>query len=133
MAAEGGFVYDESFSAAASLASNQYFIVKSSGQDSVNLCTGSSGGAAGPRGIVQNDPGSGQAATVRIWGKSKASAGGSVSFGDQITCSTGGQVITATTTGQVVLGWANSASTAAGQVIEVFLTGRHYFTAGATA
>jgi hypothetical protein len=133
MAAEGGFVWDESYTAAASLASNQYYIIKSTGADTANLCTGSSGGSAGPRGVVQNDPASGQAATVRHLGKTKISAGGTVSIGDLITCTTGGQALAATTTGQLCIGRANSASTAAGQVIEAFLFTPIFYTAGATA
>lgn len=129
----GKNVYDESFIAAADLSSNQYYIVKTTGENTANLCTGSSGGNAGPRGVLQNDPGTSQAATVRLAGLTKVSAGGTISIGDLVTCTTGGQALTANTTGQLCIGRANSASTAAGQLIEVFLNGPLFYTAGATA
>jgi hypothetical protein len=121
MAVSGGFVWDESGECAADLSSYQYYIVKSTGNDTWNLCTGSSIGYAGPKGVLQNDPSSVMAAQVRLLGRTKCSAGGAVAAGDLVTVTTGGQALTAATTGQKIIGWANTASTAANQVIEVFL------------
>lgn len=133
MAVEGGFVHDRSFSAASTLSANQFYIVRSTGAGIVDLCTSSTGGASKPRGVLQNDPKINEAASVRVLGLSKCSAGGTVSIGDMVTCTTGGQALTANTTGQWCIGFAESASTAAGQVIEVFLAPGWFFTAGATA
>lgn len=133
MSISGGFFWDDSFSAN-STGLTQFYIVRSTGQNLADICTGSSGGANGPLGILQNDPTVvGEEATVRILGLSKCSAGGTVSIGDWITSTTAGQALTATTTGQRCIGKANSASTAAGQIIEVFMFGPLFYTAGATA
>lgn len=123
MAAEGGRYYDESFVASTGLTTNQFYIVRSTSKDGVLLCTGSSMGAARARGVLQNNPASGEAATVRLWGKTKVVAGGSITIEDPITASTAGTALSATTTGALVCGFANEASTAAGSIIEVFWTG----------
>lgn len=123
MATESTFVYDESFQTGASLASNQFYIVASTGANLVNLCVSSTAGAAGPLGILQNAPSSNQAANVRLIGKSKLVAGGAISVGAFVTATTGGTGLAASTSGQRCIGIANTASTGAGQVIEVVMLG----------
>lgn len=130
MALEGGFAYDESFTSSGSIA--QYSVVKVSAFNVCALSIGSSGTAAAAIGILQNDPATGQPATVRKFGLSKATCGGTVAVGDPLTSSTGGTVITAGTTGQFVFARACSASTAAGQLIEVFVCPQGMW-AGSTA
>ena len=131
MATEQG-LWDLSYTAGASFASNQFYIVKSTAADTVTLCTGSSGGINGPRGVILNDPLSGESAVVRRLGRTKLNAGGVIAVGAQVTSTTGGQGLAATSTGEWCIGRANTASTAAGQVIEVDLLGGWFYTAGAT-
>lgn len=121
MAAEGGHVWDISAASSGSLTSSQFYFVKLAAQDVVALCTGSSQGSARAFGVLQNDPDSGQAAQVRKLGLTKLVAGGSIAVGDWIACSTGGTGLSAGTTGQFCVAVANSASTAAGQIIEAFM------------
>jgi hypothetical protein len=121
MAAEGGFVVDLSFSAGSTLSSNQFYIVKSTEQNVIGLAVNASGGGVRAKGVLQNDPGNGQAATVRVLGYTKVVAGGTIAAGAPLTTSTAGTALSAGTTGEFVWGWANSASTAAGQVIEAFV------------
>lgn len=139
MAADNGFSVDYSGQSTGSFASSQFFIVKSTanspnGDKLIALSIGSSGGAAAVLGVIQNNPTDGQAAIVRRFGPTKVSANGTIAIGDPLACTTGGQAITANTTGQYVWGRAESASTgAAGQVIEAFVFQGGRMFAGSTA
>jgi hypothetical protein len=125
-----GFVYDESYTSTGTI--TQYSAVKLSALDVVGLSIGSSGTAAAVIGILQNDPAANGPATVRRLGVSYAIAGGTISIGDPLTSTTDGRVQTAGTTGQYVFARANSSSTAAGQIIQVFVSPGYMF-AGSTA
>jgi hypothetical protein len=85
-------------------------------------------------GILQNKPNAGEAASVMLYGISKAVAAGPISIGSPVVAAANGRVAAAGTfhnhgtasnnppTGQQrVLGFALTAATAAGQVIEVLL------------
>lgn len=85
-------------------------------------------------GILQNTPTAGQAASVMLYGVTKAVANGAISVGAAVTSAGNGRVQAAGTfhnhgaassnppTGQQrVLGFALTAATAAGQVIEILL------------
>lgn len=142
MAVDSGFYWDETFvcSTAATLQSNQYFIVAStaitSGLPGVALCVSSTAGANGFLGVLQNDPDNDpqQAAIVRLAGISKVSATttASIAINAPVTCTTGGQAMTADTTGQLVFGKALTASTGAtGTVISALIRPHMFF--GSTA
>ena len=132
MAYDGDGRYLEGFSAAADLSSSLYYVVRSTGGMTVALCTSATGGISRAKGVLVNEPASGQEATVRTYGFSKAVAGGAITAGDLIVSSTAGTVITTTgTTGQWVLGWADTASTASGQTISIFID--PYIFMGSTA
>jgi hypothetical protein len=139
MATENTFIWDRSFIAASDLSSLQYYIVSSSAAGYCDLCTASSGAigvVTRPYGVLQNNPTSGHAATVRRLGASKvvASSSGAISISSYVACSTAGMAMTATT-GCVVIGVAMSATTgASGQLLELDMIGPFlYQTAGATA
>lgn len=132
MAAEGGHVIDLSFEASGDLSSNQFYAVKSSAADVVALCVGASGGTGRAVGILQNDPTSGVAGTVRVLGLSKWVCGEAVAYNDALISSTGGTALVANTTGEYVIGFARSATTAAGQILEAFINPGYMF-AGSTA
>ena len=85
-------------------------------------------------GILQNKPNTGEAASVMLYGISKAVAAGAITAGSPVIAAANGRVQAAGTfhnhgaassnppTGQQrILGFALTAATAAGQVIEVLL------------
>jgi hypothetical protein len=85
-------------------------------------------------GILQNKPNNGETASVMLYGISKAVAAGAISIGSPVVAAANGRVSAAgafhnhgadsnnpPTGQQRVLGFALTAATAAGQVIEVLL------------
>lgn len=116
--------------ASTGLTGNQYQAVRSTDVDATFsggsltalLATSATGGVNGVKGVLQNDPDTGQAAIIRVEGLTKLVAGGAVAVGDPVCSSTDGKGITATTTGQWFFGRAESASTASGQLISVRLS-----------
>lgn len=83
---------DVSLLAAADLSAKQFYAVKvdSNGKAAV------AGAGEHAVGVVQNDPTSGQAATVRIGGVTKAKAGGSITAGDRVAADASGTFVAAT-------------------------------------
>jgi hypothetical protein len=71
-------------------------------------------------GILQNKPGSGQAATVAYGGVSKAICGGSITAGARVTTNASGQIVAASTAGDSVVGIALQTG-ASGDVIAVLI------------
>jgi len=142
MSNQSGFFWEESFlcSTGASLASNQYYIVMSTGlstlnQNLVSLCVSATAGVGRAIGVLQNSPSNSpqQTAAVRIEGITKvvATTTGSVAYGDPLTCSTAGTAMTAGTTGQYVFAQSLMASTGgANTLIEARLVS--YIWMGAT-
>ncbi len=121
------------------LTSSQYLFVRSTGVASdgsldAQLCVSATGGVNRAKGVLQNDPDSGQAAVVRIDGLTKLVAGGTIAVGGFVSSSTIGQGITGATTGSWVSAIAESASTAAGQIISVrLLNAGFYYSVTGTA
>jgi hypothetical protein len=85
-------------------------------------------------GILQNKPNSGQAASVMLYGITKAIASGAITVGSPVIAAANGRVSAAgnfhnhgasssnqPTGQQRIIGFALTAATAAGQVIEVLL------------
>lgn len=143
MSVSGSQYVDITAVASTGLTSNQYYIVRTTGVDSTYsagnltclLCIGSSGGINGPKGVLQNDPDTGQAAIVRVRGLTKVMTGGAIAVGDWISCSTAGTAVSGATTGKWCFGQAETASTASGQIIYARLFGLNiaYQTALTTA
>jgi hypothetical protein len=98
--------------AGAVLTAAQYFGVALSG---ANVVVNPTNGLA-IYGVLQNDPASGDAATVAIAGITKATAGAAIAVGAAVACDTGGKFITAASA-DVIVGYARSA---AGADLEVF-------------
>ena len=135
MAFEGGQVIDLSFTATSGtgvLSDLQFHAVKQSAAGIVSLSTSSTGGTGRVVGILQNDPASNQAATVRVLGYSKWECGEAIAINDALVCSSSGTAFVANTTGEYVVGWAASATTAAGQILSAFINPGYMF-AGSTA
>jgi hypothetical protein len=102
MTTESPLIMDGSqVTAAADLSAKQFYCVKLTAARAVNLA--STGGEA-IYGILQNDPKSGEAAAVGIFGISKALVGtGGVTAGDSLMTETStGKVVTKTSTNVVI-------------------------------
>ena len=117
-------IFDKSFSATtASLASAQYYFVKSTAPNLCSLATGSSFMAAAVVGVLQNDPGASQPATVRMLGISNLEVDGSstaILYGDLLVCSTAGTGIKASANLQYACARAMEATTET-HIIEAFI------------
>lgn len=131
MSISGSDFTDITAVASTGLTGNQFYLIRSTGVDSTYsggnltalLAVGSTGGANGVKGVLQNDPDTGQAAILRVRGLTKVVAGAAIAVGDLLCCSTGGTAIVADTTGEWFWGKAESASTASGQIISARVFG----------
>jgi hypothetical protein len=108
--------------AGADLSSFQYRVVRFAGADNVNVASNDVSLAATevPRGILQNNPSSGQPATVAFMGLSKAKAGASITVDTYVTTNGSGKVV-AVTSGDIAIGTALEASGAEDDIITVQL------------
>lgn len=102
--------------AGADLSSSQFKFVESNSSGTATVCN-----AAGEYvlGVLQNDPTSGQAATVATSGISKVVLGGTVAINDQISTDASGRAIAATT-GHKIVGIARKGGSV-GEIGSVFL------------
>lgn len=110
------------FEAGADLSAKQYYFVKLSAANTVNVCTAITDI---PIGILQNKPGSGEAATVCLFGISKVSANGTLAAGNLIGTSADSQADAITAGGTpdstvYTMGQALEAA-AAGDTVSMFL------------
>lgn len=114
--------FSRSYVAAADLSSSQYHIVELTGNDQCNVCNNA---GDQPIGILQNDPGSGQAATVwSNFGVSKVVSDGSgtaIARGDLLGTNASGRAVKKAADADRVIGIALDASTANGTIIRVEL------------
>lgn len=121
----GGWAWDESYSAVGDLSTKQFYCVERAGNGSAGVSLANSV-TDRPVGILQNKPTSGQAATVRLLGRSRAVVDGSstaIVAGDILGPDASGRLIKAATDTRYVLAVAEQAAGAAGVVIDVTLTG----------
>ena len=103
----------------ASLATKQYFVVKQDTDGTVVLAGANGTGIVG---VVQNKPAIGAAALVRMFGTTKAIAGGAIAVGAWVTSDANGNVIATTTNKDVVLGrFLGTAAAATSDVVEIQL------------
>lgn len=118
MARSGGFVWDETFTASGDLGSYQYYFVRNVKGQEGYVQAASSATAPAPLGILQNDPRDGEAATVRLLGRSKCVAGNTIGVGDFVVAASDGEADLAA--GSTANGIALTAGTA-GAKFEVLL------------
>ena len=103
--------------ASATLAAKQYYLVKmASTAGEVIVAAANTDDILG---VLQNDAAADEPVAIGIGGVLKVSAEASVSVGDWVTSSTTGRAKTTTTDGDVVIGHAIDASSAAGDIIRV--------------
>lgn len=88
--------------AGADLSSSQFKFVESNSSGTATVCNSAGEYALG---VLQNDPTSGNAATIATSGISKVVLGGTVAINDQISTDASGRAIAATT-GHKILGIA---------------------------
>jgi len=122
MARYSGWGFDLPFTAGEDLSSYQWYFVKpGSTAGQVVLATGGSGPA--PIGVLQNDPKSGEEATVRIFGTTKvaASAASAIGYGDFVTSNANGLAILTSASLKPVSGIALEACSSGSAIIEVLL------------
>jgi hypothetical protein len=108
------------FEAGADLSAKQYYFVKLSAANTVNVCTAITDI---PIGILQNKPESGEAATVCLFGISKVSADGVLAAGNLVGTSTDSQadaIAAGTDTTVYTMGQALETA-AAGDTVSMFL------------
>jgi len=111
---------DYSFPAAADLSGNQYYFVEI-GATGVTVCDAATDI---PLGVLQNKPGSGAAAAVRVTGISKVIAGGAISVGNPVGTDASGRaraLTPGTDTTAYIRGIALEAASAANEIISVLL------------
>ena len=112
---------DMTFEAGGDLSAKQYFFVKLDSDQQVILATGATDKVLG---ILQNKPESGEAAVVRLLGRSKVSADASLAIADLIGTSADGQAdvkLPGTDTTEYVKGIVVKAVSNAAEIAEVIL------------
>ena len=107
------------FQAAADLSAAQYFLVKITAADTVNLA----GDGELCVGVLQNKPSAaGDAATISRGGDvTKVSAGAAFAVGVKLAADANGQAVLATT-GEEVIGISKEAATAQNEIVEMVQT-----------
>jgi uncharacterized protein DUF2190 len=106
---------DISRTAGADLSAKQFHWVKESAGGLVSCGAGDD-----PLGVLQNNPGNGEAATVRVMGVSKLVADAAVAQGARVASSADGQGVTAGVN-TAFAGMALAAAGAAGEIFPVLL------------
>lgn len=120
-------LYDETFIAGADLSAAQYKLVEISAANTVTVCNATTDL---PVGILQNKPTAGQAAQVRLLGRSRCVSDGSgtaIVAGDQVGTDGSGRAVKKAANNDIIVGRAMEPSTAAGTIIDVLMTGPYYF------
>lgn len=105
--------------AGADLSAKQYLLVRLASTAKTVLVAGAATGAL--IGVLQNDPKSGEAASVVCAGLTKSIAGGAISPGDLVTANSTGQCVATTTANNKVVGKAVTAATTAGDHFELIV------------
>jgi hypothetical protein len=110
--------------AAADYSAKQYYAMKLTAEGPPPTATLCSTAGEQAHGILQDDPGAAnRGCTVQLLGTSKAVAGAAISFLAPLTVDSSGRVVTMTANNEGKIGHALRAATAAGDVIEILLTG----------
>ncbi len=128
MAHEGPMLCIPGLTASEDLSSYQYCLVKMSGANTVTYANATTDQAVG---ILQNKPGSGEAATVAALGVSKCRAGASITYGNKIASGAGGKGAGSTTATDWAIGIALESITLAAtptesELVTVLLTGPYH-------
>ena len=112
---------DMQFKALADLSAKQYYLVKISTTGQVDVCAATTDK---PVGILQNKPEAGEAATVRIFGRSKCNANEALAANDVVGPAADGQgapYVAGTDTTKYSVGLCLFAAANAGEFAEVLV------------
>lgn len=131
MATYSGMGVDLPFTASGNLTAKQYYFMKCA-VDARKVLTSTAASAPMPIGILQNDPNTGEEATIRMLGSSKVIANadsGAIAYGDWLISGSDGQAIANTTACTAGQGIAMEAlASGCGIEIEILLLpGAHSF------
>lgn len=107
----------ETYVAGADLSAKQYTFVTATGNSVV-----ATGDGAAATGVLWNDPASGRAASVVRGGEPHVYAGAAIAAGAQVASDANGKAVTATS-GDVILGVARHAVTAADELVMITFYG----------
>lgn len=102
------------------LNTKQYHIVRLAATTAKSVLVAGAGTVA-VIGILQNDPKSGEAASVVCAGLTRSIAGGAINPGDMVTANSTGQCVATTTANNKVVGKAVTATTTAGDHFELIV------------
>lgn len=121
MAFEGPQIRIPGLTASADLSAKQYYLVKMSGELTVTVCAGVTDK---PIGVLQNNPESGEAATVCAIGVTKVSGDADLGYGDSIGTSADGQAAayTVSDTTKYIVGQVLEGNSAAGGLVTAFVS-----------
>ena len=119
-------LWDETYSAGADLSAKQYFIVAQSAADTVILAAAVSDHL---KGVLQNKPGNGEAASVRKLGLSKVVSGAAITPGTHqfLTTDASGRAVPVASAGDIVFAEVRGTATAADQYVTCELIGTFEF------
>ena len=121
MAYEGPQIRIPGLTASASLTTKQYYFVKMSGEKTVTVCAATTDK---PIGVLQNNPASGEEATVCAIGVTKVSGDADLNYGDSIGTSADGEAAayTASDTTKYIVGQVIEGNTAAHGLVTAFVS-----------
>ena len=106
--------------AGADLDAKQYHLVRLAATTAKTVLVAAAA-TVGIIGVLQNDPKSGEPASVVCAGLTKGVAGGAITPGDLVTANTTGQCVATTTANNKVAGKAVTAATTAGDHFELIV------------
>ena len=112
-------ILEITFKAEADLSAVQYYVMKVSAEDQVNIPTARTDVTIG---VLQNEPKSGENAVIRVAGTTKAKSWSTITRGTYVTATADGRIMTADTDKDVVIGIALESAAADGDIIEILLT-----------
>lgn len=107
------------------LASSQYKIVQL--ESTAGLIKVGTSSTSLIVGVLANDAGANEEALIQVGGISRCLAEASVTAGSFVTCSSTGRAKTTTSAGDRILGMALDASSSAGDLIRVLLSGQFMY------
>ena len=120
MSASSGPQERLTFQAAFDFSAAQYVVAAQAGAGIMGLATSATANSsAGPVGIVQTKPQSGENGTVAVMGRSKGVAGAAFGYGRFLTTNSSGRLIAATS-GNWIVGRAREAAGADGDIVSVY-------------
>lgn len=118
--------FERTGTAGEDLSSARYYIVQLDASGNIEKAESATDFIVG---VLQNKPESGEAAIYRFGGTTKVVASAAIAIGAWVTATSAGTAVTTTTDGNIVVGRALEAATAAGDIIEIQMSIQHLYIA----